>query len=196
MIDVPLPTLNAAFGFLDVLLQEGSFHGHLTDQRWKVGYFLLDPRLSDRSPLRLARDDHKNNHRAETEAGFRRIGRPSRGRNAVTPPITSSAETTACPNGTGAHRGGHGLPGCRWRDWCAGCLKPAAASDLMQSVPRSCFDRRLLGPGLATEKPWTPLLRIGDATSNAALKPDWPIELHVTENRARERRNVRAKCAV
>jgi hypothetical protein len=30
---------------------------------------------NDRSPLRLARDDNKNNHRAETEASLRRIGR-------------------------------------------------------------------------------------------------------------------------
>jgi hypothetical protein len=68
----------------------------------------LGRRRNVRSPLRRAIHDNRNNHRAETEAGLRRIGRPSRGRNAVTPPIPSSAETTACPNGTGAHRGGHG----------------------------------------------------------------------------------------
>jgi hypothetical protein len=30
--------------------------------------------------LRLAKDDNRNSHRAETELGLRRIGRPSRGR--------------------------------------------------------------------------------------------------------------------
>jgi hypothetical protein len=70
-IDVPLPTLNAAFRFLDVSLQEVRFMGHLTGHRWNVGHFLLDRRLSDRSPLRRARHDNKNNHSAETEAGLR-----------------------------------------------------------------------------------------------------------------------------
>jgi hypothetical protein len=81
-------------------------------------YYLRGRRRNDRSPLRRVIHDNRNNHRAETEAGLRRIGRPSQGRNAVTPPIPSSAETTACPNGTGAHRGGHGLPGCRWGQVC------------------------------------------------------------------------------
>jgi hypothetical protein len=48
------------------------------------------------------------------------------------------------------------------------CLKPAAASEVMQNVRGSCFDWKIAGPGLATEKSWTPLLRIGDANSNAA----------------------------
>jgi hypothetical protein len=39
-------------------------------------YFLLQ-RLSDKSLLRLARDDNKNNHRAETEVGLRLMGQPS-----------------------------------------------------------------------------------------------------------------------
>jgi hypothetical protein len=39
---------------------------------------LLDQRLSDKSPLRLAMDDNKNNHRAETEVGLRLMGQPSR----------------------------------------------------------------------------------------------------------------------
>jgi len=33
----------------------------------------------------------------------------------------------------------------------------------------------IAGPGLATEKPWIPLLRISDATSNAALEPAAPL---------------------
>ena len=39
-------------------------------------YFLLGQRLSDRSPLRLASDDNKNNHRAETEIGLRLMRQP------------------------------------------------------------------------------------------------------------------------
>jgi hypothetical protein len=39
IIDVPLPALNAAFSFLEVSLQEGSLHGHLTDQRWRWATF-------------------------------------------------------------------------------------------------------------------------------------------------------------
>jgi hypothetical protein len=39
---------------------------------------LLDQRLRDKSPLRLAMDDNKNNHRAETEVGLRLMGQPSR----------------------------------------------------------------------------------------------------------------------
>jgi hypothetical protein len=73
MIDVPLAALNAALGFLDVSLQEGWFHRTYTDQRWKAGHFLLDRRFSDRSPLRRAMHDNRNNHRAETEAGLRLI---------------------------------------------------------------------------------------------------------------------------
>ena len=41
-------------------------------------YFLLDQRLRDKSLFRLARDDNKNNHGAETELGWRLIGQPSR----------------------------------------------------------------------------------------------------------------------
>jgi hypothetical protein len=43
----------------------------------EVGHCLLGRRRNDRSPLRRAMHDNRNNHRAETEAGLRRIGRPS-----------------------------------------------------------------------------------------------------------------------
>jgi len=39
-------------------------------------YYRLARRRNDRSLLHLARDDNKNNHRTETEAGLRRIGQP------------------------------------------------------------------------------------------------------------------------
>ena len=42
----------------------------------RVRYFLLGQRLNDRSPLRLAREDNKNNHRAETEIGLRLMRQP------------------------------------------------------------------------------------------------------------------------
>jgi hypothetical protein len=43
----------------------------------QLRYFLLDQRLSDKSPLRLAMDDNKNNHRAEIEVGLRLMRQPS-----------------------------------------------------------------------------------------------------------------------
>jgi hypothetical protein len=85
-VDVPLSALNAAFGFLDVSLQEGSLHPDILpagSQRWTAGNFLLDRRLIDRSPLRLKMHDNRNNHRAETEVGLCLMGQPSRRWNAV-----------------------------------------------------------------------------------------------------------------
>ena len=73
MIDVPLAALNAALGFLDVSLLEGSFHRTFCRSAMESGPFLLDRRFSDRSPLRRAMHDNRNNHRAETEAGLRLI---------------------------------------------------------------------------------------------------------------------------
>ena len=73
MIDVTLPALNAALGFLDVSLQEGSFHRTFCRSAMESGPFPLDRRFSDRSPLRRAMHDNRNNHRAETEAGLRLI---------------------------------------------------------------------------------------------------------------------------
>jgi hypothetical protein len=46
------------------------------DQRWKAGHFLLDRRVSDKSPLRRAMQDNRKSQRAETERGLRRIGQP------------------------------------------------------------------------------------------------------------------------
>jgi hypothetical protein len=77
MIDVTLPALNAAFGFLDVSLQEGSLHRTFYRSAMEMGHSLLGWRRNDRSPLPRAMHDNKNNHRAETEAGLRRIGRRS-----------------------------------------------------------------------------------------------------------------------
>jgi len=73
MIDVALAALNAAFGFLDVSLQEGSLDRTSYLSAMESGPFLLDRRFSDRSPLRRAMHDNRNNHRAETEAGLRLI---------------------------------------------------------------------------------------------------------------------------
>jgi hypothetical protein len=75
-IDVPLPTLNAAFRFLDVSLQEVRFIGQLTGHRWKAGHFLLD-RTSDRSAFPLTKHDSRNSH-IETEGGLLRIGQAPR----------------------------------------------------------------------------------------------------------------------
>ena len=77
MIDIALAALNAAFGFLDVSLQERSLHRTSYRSAKEVGHFLLDRRHSDRNPLRRAMHDNRNNHRAETEAGLRRMGQPS-----------------------------------------------------------------------------------------------------------------------
>jgi hypothetical protein len=44
---------------------------------WQRRYFLLEQRLRDKSLLRFAMDDNKNNHRAESELGLRLIGQPS-----------------------------------------------------------------------------------------------------------------------
>jgi hypothetical protein len=77
------------------------------------GYFLRR-KLIAKSPLRLAKDDKRNSHRAEIEVGLHLIGQP--------PGV--NGETTACPNGTGVHRGGHGLP---------------SASDSMPEVSMSCL---------------------------------------------------------
>jgi predicted DNA binding CopG/RHH family protein len=41
-----------------------------SDER-QLATFFLDQRLSDRSLLRRVRDDNKNSHRADTEAGLR-----------------------------------------------------------------------------------------------------------------------------
>jgi hypothetical protein len=43
----------------------------------EVGHCLLGQRRNDRSPLRRAMHDNRNIHGEETEAGLRRIGRPS-----------------------------------------------------------------------------------------------------------------------
>ena len=43
----------------------------------EVGHCLPGRRRNDRSRLRRAMHDNRNNHRAETEAGLHRIGRPS-----------------------------------------------------------------------------------------------------------------------
>src|SRR5580704_3088489 len=85
-VDVPLSALNAAFGFLDVSLQEGLLHPDILpagSQRWTAGNFLLDRRVIDRSPLRLTMHENRNNHRAETEVGLRLMGQASRRWNAV-----------------------------------------------------------------------------------------------------------------
>jgi hypothetical protein len=42
----------------------------------QLRYLLLAQSLNDKSLLRLAMDDNKNNHRAETELGLRLIGQP------------------------------------------------------------------------------------------------------------------------
>jgi len=73
MIDVALAALNAAFGFLKVLLQEGTLHAVIlttSGQRWPPTGLRLDQRCSDRSPLRLNTDDSKNSHSAETKVEF------------------------------------------------------------------------------------------------------------------------------
>ena len=80
MIDATLPALNAAFSFLDVSLQEGSLHPVIlttSGQRWPAGGLCLDQRCSDRSPLRLNRDDNRNSHTPETAVELRLRGRPS-----------------------------------------------------------------------------------------------------------------------
>ena len=54
--------------------------------------FFSQQSLHDNRPLRLAKDDIRNNHRAKTELGLRRMGRPSRGRGeggAVCPEIVA-----------------------------------------------------------------------------------------------------------
>jgi hypothetical protein len=62
-------------------------------------------------------------------------------------------KTTACPNGTGVRRGGHGLPVSQVaRQGVLGCLRPAAASDLMQKALRSCFDWQIAGPKTTNRK--------------------------------------------
>jgi hypothetical protein len=110
---------------------------------------------------------------------------------------SSQRETTACPNGTGVRRGAMVALCRRWRDRCAG---------LSQTC--SCF--RLNAEGL--EK----LVRLADCAAQdhqpKSLGPHCcgsamrtatqhksrtgPLSCHVTKNRARERRNVRADCAV
>jgi hypothetical protein len=63
------------------------------------GYFLRR-KLIAKSPLRLAKDDKRNSHKAVMEVGLHLIGQPH----------GVNGETTACHNGTGVHRGGHSLP--------------------------------------------------------------------------------------
>lgn len=62
---------------LDDLLAPGHRAG-VSDWQSQLRDCLLDQRLSDKSPFRLAMDDNKNNHRAETEVGLRLMGQPSR----------------------------------------------------------------------------------------------------------------------
>ena len=50
-----------------------------TLQRREPGDYFLRRKLTAKRPLRPAKDDNRNSHRAETELGLRRIGRPSRG---------------------------------------------------------------------------------------------------------------------
>ena len=54
------------------------FIRHLTGQRWKVGHFLLDRRLSDRSPLRRAMHDCKPTARINRATVQRATSWPSR----------------------------------------------------------------------------------------------------------------------
>jgi hypothetical protein len=49
-----------------------------TLQRSPTGGYFLRRKLIAKRPLRLARDDNKNSHRAETRFGLRLIGQPSR----------------------------------------------------------------------------------------------------------------------
>jgi hypothetical protein len=53
----------------------GRLSAHSDGQRRR--YLLLTQSLNDKSPLRLAMDDNRNSHRAETELGLRLIGQPS-----------------------------------------------------------------------------------------------------------------------
>jgi hypothetical protein len=108
-----------------------------------------------------------------------------------------SGATTACPDGTGLRRGDHGLLSCRWRDRCAGCLRPAAASELMPKVLRKLL--RLADCGAQDHQPKS----LGPHCCGSAMRTATqhkgrtsPLSCHVTENRVRERRNVRADCAV
>jgi hypothetical protein len=54
--------------------------------------YLLGRRCNDKSPLRLARHDSRNSHRAETERGLRRIGQPS---------VDEGGANTPCPGSPG-----------------------------------------------------------------------------------------------
>jgi hypothetical protein len=71
----------------------------------------------------------------------------------------------------------------RWRDRCAGLSQTCRCFGVnAEGLEKVTSIGRLGGPRPATEKSWTPLLRIGDANSNTARKPDGAIKLHVTEN--------------
>ena len=78
MGDVLLSAFQVTLDFLKLPLQSTAV-GSLTRPPFLAlgRYDLLCRKRNDRSPLRLARDDNRNNHRAETEAGLRRIGPPT-----------------------------------------------------------------------------------------------------------------------
>jgi hypothetical protein len=85
----------------------------------------------------------------------------------------------------------------RWRDSCAGCLRPAAASELMPKVLRKLL--RLADCGAQDHQPkglGPHCCRSAMRTATQHKSRTGPLSCHVTKNRARERRNVRADCAV
>ena len=77
------------------------------------------------------------------------------------------------------------------------CLlsQTCSCSGLNADSSEKLLRSEIAGPGLATEKPWIPLLRISDATSNAALKPGGSLKLP-TGTRFEQGCNVRADCSL
>jgi hypothetical protein len=96
----------------------------------------------------------------------------------------------------------------RSRSDCVSWDCPPDGGTLLAGLPQACSCLRLNaqslgkllrligGPRPATEKSWTPCCGSVMRTATQHESRTGPLSCHVTHSRARERRNVRADCAV
>ena len=126
------------------------------------GYYRLCRKWNDRSPLRLARDDHRNSHTPETAIGVRLGGRSCR---RLTPVATVSAHPA--PERSP-------LPAIRQMPTCGlwGCSSSApTGSDLILSMSRIAPSRRSIA--------WANADRFSVLDSSMSLLPfDWGSRTH------------------